>query len=197
MWSLPDYQFPSIGDVLTSRSRTGLAGKPFRTASFIKIDRLGGIFCFPTPPSSKGHFRQTHFCALPQLNNHTLPISVPSFWSDPGTEESDWGWQALSSSSAPWAKSCSCHHCLSCQTALEGLAVLKSISVAWNKWKSFFQVLPHPWMPCPALLLPAGPLEFPFQFSFPSYSWGGQKFMFTALYPWVSALSPSLGDILS
>ena len=104
-------------------------------------------------------------CALPQLNNHTLPISVPSFWSDPGTEESDWGWQALSSSSAPWAKSCSCHHCLSCQTALEGLAVLKSISVAWNKWKSFFQVLPHPWMPCPALLLPAGPLEFPFQFS--------------------------------
>lgn len=96
MWSLPDYQFSSTGDVLASRSRTGLAGKPFRTASFIKVDPLCGDFCFPTPPSSKGHFRQTIFCALPQLNNHTLPISVPSFWSDPGTEESAWGWRALS-----------------------------------------------------------------------------------------------------
>ena len=136
-------------------------------------------------------------CALPQLNNHTLRISVPPSSLMLALRSQLGDGKLFPSSFAPWAKSCSCRHCLSCQTALEGSAVLKPISVAWNTWKSFFQVLPHPWMPCPALLLPAGPLEFPFQFSFPSYSWGAQKCVFTALYPWVSALSPSLGDILS
>lgn len=81
------------------------------------------------------------------------PISVPSYGSgESGLEV--WGWHALSSSFAPWAKSCSCHHCFSHQPALEGLAVLKSVSSAWNKWRSSFRSFHIPnAMPCSASAL--------------------------------------------
>ena len=55
-----------------------------------------GAFCFPTPPSSKGHFRQTHSLCSPTTEQPHPPHFCSTLQSDAGTEKSAWGWQALS-----------------------------------------------------------------------------------------------------